>query len=110
MRCFVADSVDATGAYWFWMKDSVWDESVKYYKGTIVYSTNDSERAVSPGFKKRVKFEGNLTSGWNRKSPENKCGILLCDLNKTDSGKYRFRFIGKERWVTNEVSLTVTGK
>ncbi|XP_072249885.1 B-cell receptor CD22 [Leuresthes tenuis] len=96
----------------FWMKDANWTEE-KRFVATIIDSTNESERPVSPLYKNRAhRFDSSLTNG-NRASFQSKipCGILICDLNKSDSGNYSFRFEGTSNaytWVTNPAAnLTI---
>lgn len=94
------------------MKDSNWNGSV--YIGTVIYSTDTSLRPVSPDFAGRVKYIGSPSSHWQSRPQDSKilCSILICNLTTTDSGSYSFRFVGKykEKWKTDEVNLTVTGK
>ncbi|CAB1434170.1 unnamed protein product, partial [Pleuronectes platessa] len=75
--------------------------------------TNNSTRPVSPDFANRVKYIGSSSSSWknaNSAGPKPLCSILICDLRRSDSGKYSLRFVGKgkDRWKSEEVTLNVT--
>lgn len=109
IECKVTSSVDGLNANWFWMKDALWSEKNKTFNATIIYSENKSLHPVSPEFATRVKYIGSPSAGWNSHTSPKLCSISICDLNKTDSGIYSFRFLGKEKWVTNSVNLTVQG-
>ncbi|XP_075962786.1 B-cell receptor CD22 [Anarhichas minor] len=106
IKCRVTLQVNAVGAYWFWIKDSQWN--ITDWTGTVIYSMNTTERPVSTDFADRVKYIGSLSSsrsGYLQTSQ--KCGILICDLKKTDNGNYSFRFVGKVKWMTKQVRLEV---
>lgn len=103
-------------AHWFWIKDGEYVDDKKSYEGTILYSTSEAQRPVSPQFKDRVEYTGSPSASWNTyvTNPQY-CSILICQLNKTDSGKYQFRFVenelGTNKWITqNPSELIVTGK
>lgn len=109
IKCRVTSRVNVPEtAYWFWIKDAKYDN--KSYEGTIIYSSNEVKRPVSPQFKHRAKYTGS----WNtHKSNPQYCSILICDVNKTDSGEYQFRFHedGPNKWITKPATnLTVTGE
>ncbi|XP_053289611.1 B-cell receptor CD22 isoform X2 [Pleuronectes platessa] len=109
----VTRDVDVDDAYWFWMKDRLWVEKDNDYTSTVIYSTNNSTRPVSPDFANRVKYIGSSSSSWknaNSAWPKPLCSILICDLRRNDSGKYSLRFVGqgKDRWKSEEVTLNVT--
>lgn len=114
IKCTVLKNINHVGLYWFWMKNANWNEDLKDFNATIIYSTNNSLRPVSPDFADRVHYTGSPFSSWRnsyRSTP--KCSILICNLNKTDSGNYSFRYVGSvssEKWKTNVVNLTVEGK
>ncbi|XP_043972312.1 B-cell receptor CD22 isoform X2 [Gambusia affinis] len=92
-------------AFWFWMKDANWTKAMDFV-GTNVFSSNEMERPVSSEFKNRVKYLSSPTSG-KRYSSE-VCNILICDLKKTDSGQYMFRYVWKTyKWGTKNFNLTV---
>ncbi|XP_056237488.1 B-cell receptor CD22 isoform X2 [Seriola aureovittata] len=107
IKCIVSKAVTVDGAYWFWMKDGKWNDTVKDFTGTIVYSSNFSRRLVSSDFEGRVKYIGSSSSRW-KNSYQQSCSILICELKKSDSGEYSFRFEGKKKWITKKnVSLEV---
>lgn len=114
IKCNVTESVYDHGAYWFWMKDAIYNTTIKDFIGTVVYSTSNSTRPVSEEFSHRVKFSGSPFSTWRSAktgSPKN-CNILICNLKKTDSGQYSFRYVGPNdnKWSTQRNSiLTVEG-
>lgn len=112
IKCKVTSTVDDSDAYWFWMKDALWNYAKEeYVNATVIYSTNKSLRPVSPDFATRVTYNGSSSSNWQYTSSSPKlCNILICDLNTTDSGNYLFRFLGKDKWVTKPLNLTVKGK
>ncbi|PWA20676.1 hypothetical protein CCH79_00011570, partial [Gambusia affinis] len=92
-------------AFWFWMKDANWTKTMDFV-GTIVFSSNEMERPVSSEFKNRVKYLSSPTSG--KRYPSEVCSILICDLKKTDSGQYMFRYVQKTyKWSTENFNLTV---
>ncbi|XP_008429444.1 B-cell receptor CD22 [Poecilia reticulata] len=94
-----------TEAYWFWMKDANWTTEMGFV-GTNIFSSNEAERPVSPEFKNRVKYLSSPTSG--KRDPSEVCNILICNLKKTDSGEYMFRYIlGTFKWRTENFNLTV---
>uniref|UniRef100_A0A3P8RZA3 B-cell receptor CD22 n=1 Tax=Amphiprion percula TaxID=161767 RepID=A0A3P8RZA3_AMPPE len=105
----VKQPVSTDGAHWFWMKDPKWTNSESRFSGTIIYSTNQTIRPLSLDFKNRVTFTctPNITETSFEKS---QCNILICDLNKMDSGNYSFRFVGKDhKWMAKpERRLKVT--
>ncbi|XP_039974388.1 B-cell receptor CD22 isoform X2 [Xiphias gladius] len=109
INCRVIRDLDDEDAYWFWMKDAKYID--KDYVATIIYSTNISQRPVSPDFVDRVQYIG--SSSLSRKikyasSSGPLCGILICNLTKADNGQYSFRFVGKALWATKKNStLTV---
>ncbi|XP_014842332.1 PREDICTED: B-cell receptor CD22-like isoform X2 [Poecilia mexicana] len=92
-------------AYWFWMKDANWTKEMGFV-GTTIFSSNEAERPVSPEFKNRVNY---LTSPKSvMEDPSKVCNILICDLKKTDSGQYMFRYVlGTFKWKTENFNLTV---
>lgn len=111
IECRVQNTVVVDGAKWFWMKDASWDaKEEKYVNGTYFHSTA-TDRPVSKDIEKRVSYVGSEPSGWNNgQSSARRCSILICDLKKTDSGDYVFRFLGSKKWATEAVNLTVTGQ
>lgn len=112
IKCRVERTVDVSDtAYWFWMKDGVYVNEDKAYTATIIYSTNESKRPVSPQFKNRVSYTGSPPTNWWSYSRSQSCSILICDLHKMDSGTYQFRYIrGDIKWVTHPTILEITGK
>ncbi|TMS10382.1 B-cell receptor CD22 [Larimichthys crocea] len=114
IKCQVTSDLDTEGAYWFWMKDAVYNDTRGDFDATIIYSTNDSKRPVSPDFQKReVKYIGSNPSDWKSayyRTPKPQCSILICNLSKNDSGNYSVRFVKSStlKWkTTSDVNLTV---
>ncbi|XP_035862371.1 B-cell receptor CD22 isoform X2 [Sander lucioperca] len=107
IKCNVTNNVEPKDAYWFWIKNPHW--SVNDFTGTIIYSTNETVRPVSSDFADRVKYTGSPSLSWNNRprSPPVLCSILICNLNKTDSGNYAFRFVGTKVWKTEDANLKV---
>ncbi|XP_042345844.1 B-cell receptor CD22 [Plectropomus leopardus] len=104
IKCKVTKSIDVSGAYWFWIKDSFWtkkENQESEFAGTVIYSSNKEQRPVSSDFVHRATYIGSQPSLWesNYRSSSN-CSILICNLNKSDSGNYSFRFEGKPNWIT----------
>ncbi|XP_034730813.1 B-cell receptor CD22 [Etheostoma cragini] len=108
IKCTVTRYVDVKDAHWFWIKNPTWHDMV--LTGTVIYSTDESVRRVNSDFAARVKYTGSPPDlSWNNALQPELCSILICNLNKTDSGDYAFRFVGKEKWITKPaVILTVT--
>ncbi|XP_053289627.1 sialoadhesin [Pleuronectes platessa] len=110
IKCQVTEDVDDHDANWFWMKDRLWVEKDKDYTSTVIYSTNTVTRPVSADFANRVNYIGSPSSSWqNANSARAKplCSILICDLRRSDSGKYSLTFEGRDRWSSEEVTLNV---
>lgn len=92
--------------YWFWLKDANWTD--RDFVGTVIFSSNETKRPVDPEFKNRVNYIKSLRT--ERRISELYV-ILICDLRKTDSGLYRFRFVSEaDRWSSDPVNLTVQGE
>lgn len=108
IKCLVTSPVD-TDSKWFWMKNAEWDENNKNFSGSIIYSSN-SLYTVNPAYAMRVKYVGSSLSTWNDLKLAPRCSILICDLQKGDSGQYCFRFNGNIKWKTEIMQLTITGK
>ncbi|XP_053289583.1 B-cell receptor CD22 [Pleuronectes platessa] len=111
IKCNVTRDVDYPPSYWFWMKDAKWVNSD--FTSTVIYSTNNSTRPVSPYFANKVKYIGSSSLSWknaNYAEPKPLCSVLICDLRRNDSGNYSLRFIGTGKWiwVTEVVTLNVT--
>ncbi|XP_059195200.1 sialic acid-binding Ig-like lectin 12 [Centropristis striata] len=109
MKCSINDRVDTANAYWFWIMNPTWNGGV--LSGTVIYSTNDEERPVSQDFADRVNYTGSSTSTWNSYDPPKSCSISICNLKKSDSGDYAFRFVDELRpytFMTHTLTLTVT--
>ncbi|XP_060936988.1 B-cell receptor CD22-like [Limanda limanda] len=110
VKCQVTEDVDDLDAYWFWLKDAQWVDSD--YRSTVIYSTINLKRPVSPDFANRVKYIGSSSSSWKNSysaEPKPLCSILICDLRTSDSGKYSLRFVGRspDLWLSEEVTLNV---
>ncbi|XP_054902985.1 B-cell receptor CD22 [Poeciliopsis prolifica] len=94
-----------TDAKWFWMKDANWTEATGFV-GTNIFSSNETEHPVSPEFKNRVKYLSSPTS--QKRDSSEVCNILICDLKKTDSGQYMFRYVWRTfKWSTKTFNLAV---
>ncbi|XP_034057083.1 B-cell receptor CD22 [Gymnodraco acuticeps] len=111
ITCTVNKMVDVVDAHWFWMKNATWNKDS--FTGPVIYSSNNAVRSVSPGFAERVSYIGSPFSRWkNDGTPSEECSIIICNLTKTDSGNYSFRYIGKQekdKWMTKSLShITVT--
>ncbi|XP_010788680.1 B-cell receptor CD22 [Notothenia coriiceps] len=111
ITCNVNKRVDVVDAHWFWMKNATWDKGS--FTGTVIYSSNNTLRSVSPAFAERVSYIGSPFSRWKDDgTPSKECSIIICNLTKTDSGNYYFRYIGKQgrdTWMTKPPSrITVT--
>nr|XP_040020652.1 B-cell receptor CD22 isoform X8 [Gasterosteus aculeatus aculeatus] len=106
ISCRVNGRVKAAGAHWFWIKDVVWSKTVLI--GTVIYSMNKSLIPVSTDFADRVKgISSLLPASGGYLTISKKSSILLCNLKKSDNGKYFFRFDGEEKWYTDPVILYV---
>lgn len=110
IKCHVSESVAVTDSNWFWIKGPIWDDKTKEFNGTIIYSSNNSLYPVSPAFAKRVKYVGSATTTWSTPNLSSRCSILICNLEKGDSGEYKFRFKGKIIWITKAVRLNIVGQ
>ena len=87
-------------------------EKDKNFISTVIYSTNNLTRPVSPDFANRVKYIGSSSSSWRNGysvGPKPLCSILICDLRTSDSGKYYLRIKGKLTGLSEEVTLNVEG-
>ncbi|XP_061632380.1 B-cell receptor CD22-like [Phyllopteryx taeniolatus] len=83
--------------YWFWMKDA-----------DIILSSATQLRPVHPDFEGRVKSAGPPPLQWGTAGTS--MTILMCDVKKSDSGKYKFAFgftVGEDLELA-EVSTSVT--
>uniref|UniRef100_A0A668A1S0 B-cell receptor CD22 n=1 Tax=Myripristis murdjan TaxID=586833 RepID=A0A668A1S0_9TELE len=91
-------------AVWYWIKNAEYHETNKNFTGTVIYSTTP-KYPVSQEFEGRVEYLGSQSFG---RQSQNKCGIRINNLQKTDSGNYSFRYEGAQIWMTNpRVNLTV---
>ncbi|XP_033968677.1 B-cell receptor CD22 [Trematomus bernacchii] len=110
ITCGVNQRDDVVEAHWFWIKNATWNNVS--FTGPVIYSSNNIVRPVSPGFAERVKYIGSPFSRWkNDGTPSEECSIIICNLTKTDSGNYSFRYIGKQgidKWMTKPANITVT--
>ncbi|KAI3360573.1 hypothetical protein L3Q82_002441 [Scortum barcoo] len=109
IKCKVNRVLTHAGAYWFWIKNATWIESTKKFDGTIIYSTNHAERPVSLDFANKVRYIGSPYSELFTLPGTSNCSILICNLSKTDSGNYSFRYVGPDtyKWRTDDMNLTV---
>ncbi|XP_034144791.1 B-cell receptor CD22-like isoform X1 [Esox lucius] len=107
MECTVNGIIkDKKEPLWFWMKNAQWDDKKQNYSGTIIVSSNPEDQTPASDLAPRVKFLGSLNFKWARKGDS--CGLLIHNLQKTDSGIYKFRYKGKEKWMTEPgLNLTV---
>uniref|UniRef100_A0A8C1VQK7 B-cell receptor CD22 n=1 Tax=Cyprinus carpio TaxID=7962 RepID=A0A8C1VQK7_CYPCA len=93
-----------------WFKDPEYDNVSKMFNGTIVYS-NTVERPQSPAYSSRVEYITDATSPMQQTQQNYnwiKCDLRINDLQKTDSGKYKFRTICSEKYMSKALTLTVT--
>uniref|UniRef100_A0A8C4XCY1 B-cell receptor CD22 n=1 Tax=Erpetoichthys calabaricus TaxID=27687 RepID=A0A8C4XCY1_ERPCA len=76
------------------------EQNVYPEQGTIVYHTNISQ--VPSSYTNRVQFFGN----------KNKiCDIQISNVSRQESGWYKFRFEGTDKWTQRPgVNVTITGK
>ncbi|XP_054638688.1 B-cell receptor CD22-like isoform X4 [Dunckerocampus dactyliophorus] len=87
---------------WFWIKDAIWNERTMDFTGTVILSSNAQRRPVHPDFAGRVNYVDGAPSSRSRKN------ILICNVTKSDSGSYQFRYVDRcEKWVT-EPPVVVT--
>lgn len=92
------------------MKDARWIDDKKCFNATIIYSTDNQTNPVRPDFVDRVHLTSSSYSVSTGKQ-NSVCSISICNLKKTDSGKYSVRYIGNEyKWHSEEVVLSVEGK
>ncbi|KAL1261115.1 hypothetical protein QQF64_008942 [Cirrhinus molitorella] len=90
-----------------WFKDPEFDHALQVFKGTIVYS-NTKERPQLPDYSSRVEYITDATSFTSQEELWIKCDLKITDLQKTDSGKYNFRFIGSNnKFMSKPITLTV---
>uniref|UniRef100_A0A3B3CNF0 B-cell receptor CD22 first Ig-like domain-containing protein n=1 Tax=Oryzias melastigma TaxID=30732 RepID=A0A3B3CNF0_ORYME len=92
---------DTGGAEWFWMKNPTWTGS-KGFTGTVLYSTDESKRPISPLFKNRVTYTGSIHGSAGTQQGHQLCQIQICNLSLSDSGIYLFRYEkGTNKWMTD---------
>ncbi|XP_071240564.1 B-cell receptor CD22 isoform X3 [Salvelinus alpinus] len=106
IKCTATGLVKDEQEQWFWMKNAKWNETMKDFTGTIVNS-NMKAQTPAPEFADRVKYIGSVNFG-----RQSDCSLLINNLEKTDSGIYKFRYIGKKmenaKWMTQAgLNLTV---
>ncbi|XP_059195063.1 B-cell receptor CD22 [Centropristis striata] len=109
MKCSVSYGGVTANAYFFWIMNSTWNDKV--LSGTVIYSTNVRVRPVSQGFADRVTYTGSSSSTWNSYDPPESCSISICNLKKSDSGDYLFRYLDEKtpyKYMTDKLTLTVT--
>ncbi|CAG6014511.1 unnamed protein product [Menidia menidia] len=112
LKCIPTNSMDTQNALWYWMKDAKWIEGNGYDGSTVIYSSDEQRKTVSPLFKNRVWLVGHSPESVNSNSYRGKkeiCHILICDLKKNDTGNYSFRFESpNDKWLTKpEAKLTI---
>uniref|UniRef100_A0A9J8BNA1 B-cell receptor CD22 n=1 Tax=Cyprinus carpio carpio TaxID=630221 RepID=A0A9J8BNA1_CYPCA len=94
-----------------WFKDPEYDNVSKMFNGTIVYS-NTVERPQSPDYSSRVEYITDATSPMQQTQQNYnwiKCDLRINDLQKTDSGKYKFRIIHLDtKFMSETLTLKVT--
>uniref|UniRef100_A0A8C2IV36 B-cell receptor CD22 n=1 Tax=Cyprinus carpio TaxID=7962 RepID=A0A8C2IV36_CYPCA len=94
-----------------WFKDPEYDNVSKMFNGTIVYS-NTVERPQSPAYSSRVEYITDATSPMQQTQQNYnwiKCDLRINDLQKTDSGKYKFRIIHLDtKFMSETLTLKVT--
>ncbi|XP_026120031.1 B-cell receptor CD22-like [Carassius auratus] len=93
-----------------WFKDPEYNKTLQMFSGTIVYS-NTEERPQSSDYSSRAEYITNATSLKQQTQQDNnwiKCDLRITDLQKTDSGRYRFRTIGLHKFMSDTLTLTVT--
>ncbi|KAL6471388.1 hypothetical protein MHYP_G00200380 [Metynnis hypsauchen] len=80
-----------------WFKDPQWNETEKRFNGIIVYS-NTEDRPQSPEYSSRVEYGSHSAS----------CTLRIKDLQISDSGNYKFRYIhAKEKYMSEAFHLTI---
>uniref|UniRef100_A0A4W5RNG8 B-cell receptor CD22 n=1 Tax=Hucho hucho TaxID=62062 RepID=A0A4W5RNG8_9TELE len=90
---------------WFWIKNAKWNDTMQKFTGTIVNS-NMKATTPAPEFADREKYIDRVNYvGFTQRD----CSLLINNLEKTDSGIYKFRYIGKnDKWITKAgLNLTV---
>lgn len=103
IKCDAVAQLRGTNAKWFWIKDSVW-ESGDYINITYVSSSHPQD--VNSDFEGRVKYIGTGPPWYTGQT----CSIKICNLRKTDSGRYKFRYAGAAKCSSGDTTLTVTGE
>ncbi|XP_029593421.1 B-cell receptor CD22 isoform X2 [Salmo trutta] len=105
IKCTLTSLTKHEQDQWFWMKNAKWIDNTKNFTGTIVNS-NMKAQTPAPEFADRVKYIGSVNFGWATQSD---CSLLINNLEKTDSGIYKFRYIGMTgKWISEPgLNLTV---
>lgn len=108
IKCTLTSLMKHEQGQWFWMKNAKWNDNTKNFTGTIVNS-NMKAQTPAPEFADRVKYIGSVNFG---RATQSDCSLLINNLEKTDSGIYKFRYIGEtDKWMSEPgLSLTVEGK
>ncbi|CAJ1062796.1 B-cell receptor CD22 [Xyrichtys novacula] len=104
IKCKLTKDIYITNAYWFWLKNGSYNDTAKDFTGTVVFSSDQSARSVSPDYVNRVEYTGSLLNTSESASKEATSSIKICNLNETDGGEYAFRYIRRrtsEKWMTN---------
>ncbi|XP_041648396.1 hemicentin-1 [Cheilinus undulatus] len=113
LKCKVIQDVTGSGARWFWLKNPKYSDEKRDYNGIVVYSSGQQSPPVDPFYEHRVSYKGSPTKSWEYASKQTTlCSILICNLNKSDSGNYSVRYdggTGSRKWLTKaDVALKVT--
>ncbi|XP_068097627.1 B-cell receptor CD22-like isoform X3 [Hyperolius riggenbachi] len=82
-----------------WYHNAWYDESIKEYIGAVVYSSSNAS-AVDSLFAHRVLYMG--------KDNAQNCTIMLTNLTKEHQGWYSVRLRGERKWMSNNVTVSVS--
>ncbi|KAJ7985356.1 hypothetical protein DPEC_G00351220 [Dallia pectoralis] len=93
---------------WFWMKNAQWNQTNGNFTGTIIVSSNPAVHTQDPDVAHRAEYIGSALFFTTRNGPS--CSLVINNLQKTDSGIYKFRYKGEgtNKWMTEPgLNLTV---